>query len=226
MAAYCFMQTILIDFLIDFKYSRDDVYCDTNRTQITAESGCLVGMGHSVCIILDTAIVTFLICCLLARWLLPMSKRMDREAIFNQISRFMSTAADIIDIADYFGREGIADSYSLTKGVEIVFSISVTQFVFSMQATKARNVKLTSGVRKFVDILFATEAWSLILSLVTQEIPCLVVRIIIIFTIDTLKQFAVYFFALKNLLMIILLVYRIIQVTHRVYAKEKNVLLK
>jgi hypothetical protein len=219
---YSLMMCLAIIFLSDLKYAESDVSCSSNKTLTSAFKACLIPYSVSICAMVELMTITFIISLVWARWILPSSKRMNAENVYNQKYRYTATAADIIDLADYFQTDEVIKSYGLFTAVETVFVMSVLQFSFSMQATKKRNMKLT-GWRRFIDILLSTEAWSLILSLLTQEVPSLLVRLIIIATNENLLKYSMYFFAIKNFLVSILLVYRIVVLTRSVYVEEKRI---
>lgn len=142
---------------------------------------------------------------------MPNSKRMSKEVINKQLAMLVSAAADIVDIADHMQNELLANHYYLTKLIQVAFSLSIIQFSLSIGATKKRSKdpKLNDGLWKLFDIVFSTEAWSLIIVIILQEIPCLVVRICFIFEFSGSKiRYSLYFFVIKNFLMVILYTYR------------------
>lgn len=152
---------------------------------------------------------------------MPVSEKIDPEAIYYLIYTYTSTAADIIDIADYMQSERFASHRGLIRAAEFVFCISLIQFSFSLTAVKERNMKL-KGFYKLVDIMLATEAWSLVLSLFTQVLPCLIIRIGILIIVKIKIQLSLYFFTFKNAVMIFLIIYRIIMVVYRKYKEERE----
>lgn len=143
-----------------------------------------------------------------ARWFLPVSKKMNREERYNQILGFTSSAADVIDIADYMQDPAFTDLFIALRAIQVAFGFSVMQFSFSIAATKKRNMSLV-GVRNIIDILFATEAWALLLMLFSQEMPCFAIRILVVAFTNWNRGFSLYFFMIKNALMITLYVYRV-----------------
>lgn len=154
------------------------------------------------------------------RWIMPISKRINPEAIYQQIFSYTSTAADIIDIADYMQSPRFSNHRTLIRFIELVFSVSLIQFSFTLTATKKRNHKL-SGFFKLVDVIFSTEAWSHFLALFSQVIPCFIIRIMILVTVNVKIQLSIHFFTFKNAVMIFLLIYRIVVVVYRKYKEEE-----
>ena len=198
-------MTILIILLNEFKYDKNDYHCMTNRTYLENYKNC-ESLKYSSCKFAELFIVTFLVSLVVARWILPVSKQLSPDAIYSQIYGYTSTAADVVDIADYMQSDRFSAHYTLVKGIQLVFVLSLHQFSFSLSATKQRNSALNNnaGLRKFVDIVFATEAWSLFLTLFTQAFPCFIIRVVILATVSDRVQLSLYFFAFKNGVMICL----------------------
>jgi hypothetical protein len=82
----------------------------------------------------------------------------------------------------------------------VVFISSIIQFSFATAATKQRDQK-TTGFAKFLDLIFSTEAWSLIMLLISQDLPCFIIRILILRSINE-ANYSLMFFAVKNGMMI------------------------
>lgn len=214
------LSLVLILTITEYKLDHQDTLCLTNITQTTSYSYC--GTTYDICIVSRFIIVIFIATIVLARWFLPYSIRMSHEAVYTQIADFTSSAADMIDIADYFDNSLITANVTMSRFLKFIFALNLTQFCFSLQGTKSRNTKLT-GFLKLIDSLFVTEAWSQLLLLLTQELPCLIVRLIFIFSFEVGFDFSLYFFVFKNGLMCILLVYRTISLTYEVYADERKI---
>lgn len=147
---------------------------------------------------------------------------MDDDAAYNQIAIFTSSAADTIEISNYMQDEYVIQTRGLLRSVQVIFGLSVTQFSFSLGAVKSRNLKRT-GFLKFVDIVLSTEAWTLLISIFSQELPCLILRIILVISLKPTNEYSLYFFVLKNGLMTILLTYRVLVLIVRQYRKERTI---
>ena len=87
--------------------------------------------------------------------------------------------------------------------------MSLIQFSFSLAATKKRDLRLF-GFRKYIDLILSTEAWSLLLVLITQDLPCFLIRVTILKTVYDSNEdvYILSFFTLKNGFMIYLEIYR------------------
>ena len=202
-------MTIVIMYKMNYKYEEDDVACETNRTHLKYIKSCGESMRDlSICTLVEISIVGFLATLVVGRWIMPHSKRLDKEAKYFQVYSFTTLSADVIEISQLMQIEHVSQHYSLLKAGQAVFGISLLQFCFSLAAVKQRNMKLT-GIRRWLDIFFSTEAWAEALSLLTQELPCFIFRLILITSIVP-DDYILYFYALKNGLMSCLLIGRII----------------
>ena len=195
---------------IDYKYEQNDIKCETNATQLKYIKSCGESTNEyrSICTLVEIIVIVFLSTLVMGRWIMPPSKRMDKEDIYYQVYKFTTLSADVIEISQLMQDEDVAESYALMKACQLIFGISLLQFSFSPAAIKQRNMKLT-GFRRIIDIFLATEAWSHTLSLFTQELPCFVLRVTLIYSIVSNLDYSLTFFALKNGLMIFLLIIRI-----------------
>ena len=201
-------MTLVIVYTMDFKYEQNDIACETNSTRLNYIKNCGESKNISICTLVEISIVGFLATLVIGRWIMPQSKRLDKEARYFQVYSFTTLSADVIEISQLMQIEHVDEHYSLLKACQAVFGISLLQFSFSLAAVKQRNMKLT-GFRRGLDIFFSTEAWANALSLLTQELPCFIFRLILINTIIT-DDYILYFYALKNGLMTCLLIGRII----------------
>lgn len=222
-ATFILLMVALIALNNDYKYYEDDVLCETNRTIVNNIHGCYSADGtYTICSMSEILVVGVLAVLVSARWLMPPSVRMNREAIYFQIASFTSLSADVLEIAQYLQNEQVAKSAVLFRACEVVFGVSLLQFAFSLAAVKVRNMKLT-GWRRLLDIIFSTEAWSQLLALCSQEIPCLVLRLILIFHVELSRDYSLIFFVLKNGLMVMLMTYRIIELCIRKIRAERAI---
>lgn len=68
---------------------------------------------------------------------------------------------------------------------------------------------MDKGIRFIIDILLGSEVWSILLVLVTQDLPYLIVRLVIMFKLGINVNATLYFFVLKNITLCIIDIYRI-----------------
>lgn len=217
-------MAILVVLEMDFKYAANDLSCQTNVTQLSQMPECgSTARTLSMCTMVEVMIVVFLSSLVIGRWLMTPSKRMSHEASYLQVASFTTLSADIIEIAQYMQNEQVAESPRILRACQIIFVISLSQFCFSPSAVKHRNGSLR-GFRRVVDVVFATEAWSLLLALCTQELPCFILRFVLIFSVtdEQHRDISLYFFVLKNGLMSLLLIYRAVTISCKLFRADRK----
>jgi hypothetical protein len=217
-AAYSFVSTFVIIFQMNFKYRRNDISCVTNATRLGSHHANCFRLYPTICDFLEIFVVVFLTSLVHARWFLPNSIKLSKDQIYQQISFLTSAAADIIDISDLMQNERIIESQHLMKLLQAAFILSIVQFSFSVAATQKRNSQLKGRFSNLINLIFSTEAWSLILAILSQELPCFIVRIFIINHFKSKISFSLYFFVIKNGLMVLLYFYRIVLLINQDYA--------
>jgi hypothetical protein len=202
-ATYSLVATFVFLYQMNFKYEINDVLCTTNLTQITNYPKCFNVYG-TVCRFLEIFVDMFLVSVIFARWALPHSSKLTNDRLYHQVSMLTSTAADVIDISDLMQDNAIIKYKSINDLLQKCFLLSILQFSFSVAATKQKSERHKRGFCKFIDSIFSTEAWSLMLALFTQELPCFIVRVILILNFEPKMSYSLYFFAIKNGIMVVL----------------------
>ena len=88
--------------------------------------------------------------------------------------------------------------------------MSTLQYCFALAARKYRNPNCT-GFGKFCDVFFGTEIWALSLVCFTMDLPFFIMRLYILITYDsTTKNYTLYFFVIKNFLLVLFELYKIV----------------
>ena len=82
--------------------------------------------------------------------------------------------------------------------------LGLLQFCFNLTAVKKVNIQKQGYLYRFMDFLFSTEAWSIVLVSYLQDLPSLILRLYIICVCGFFVHPTLYFFIIKNVLMIIL----------------------
>ena len=78
------------------------------------------------------------------------------------------------------------------------------------------------GISKALDIIFGTEIWSLLFSLLTQDTPFFIMRFFILVNYEsTSKNYTLYFFVIKNFALCLFEIYRIIILFSRTNKKKR-----
>lgn len=126
---------------------------------------------------------------------------------------FITNATDIIDFFGYVDEERIFEDTRIVAVILVFFSLSVLQFSFTLSAKMdGLDEVLDRPVWTVVkEAVFATEMWSVLLIFLFQDFPFCIIRTIIIVRFGTEKNYLLYFFVVKNY---VLVVYEIYLVTN------------
>ena len=173
-----------------------------------------------------------LILIIVSRWLAPKG-HISRDELSTLLIGYLATASDIIDFFSILSEDRTLSFNRFFVYIVLLFwSISLIQFPF-IRTAKIERIHLSKKelMRKYAEepierksqksqtrfqmfiesfkTVLETEIWSIFLVLFTQDGPFLVVRIISIVYYG-IHTYSNYFFTTKNMLIIILQVYRIV----------------
>ena len=160
----------------------------------------------------------------LGRWLLPRGD-ITRHELSQLLFVFMGIASDNMELFELFDETEVRKDPILTYVVLGVWSLSLLQFVFVLTATKNASQKMRvihdhptaeelaqerkkRRKRSVLEVMFATEIWSLLFSVMVQDGPYAATRIYTLVKYDLLT-YSIIFFICKNILVICLVFYRL-----------------
>ncbi|XP_051578482.1 transmembrane protein 26-like [Myxocyprinus asiaticus] len=155
-----------------------------------------------------------LILLILGKWLLPLGGGVTRDELSQLLLIFVGTAADILE----FTSETLSDikdnSPQLVYIILAVWTWSMLQFPLHLAVVTSRpqNSDEPNGEDGCCNLLLSrhsTDIWNIVESLFIQDGPFLLVRLIVMIYFDVFHQMLV-FFAIKNFLVVILNLYRLI----------------
>ncbi|KAJ8318440.1 hypothetical protein KUTeg_003531 [Tegillarca granosa] len=129
------------------------------------------------------------------RWLLPKG-RISHSELSQLLLTFIGKACDITDFFQIF---------SETTAILSIWAISLFQFPFVLTATK---ISADSDPSLGLNLIFETEIWSILVHILMQEFPFMIIRWLIIIQFNVLN-YSILFFALKNVLLLVMYIYRI-----------------
>ena len=163
---------------------------------------------------------------ILCRWVLPRG-HIDRNSLSQLLIMYSAISADILDFSDMFQVSEIKTSKVYMLIGLGVWSWSMVQFTFvvttafGFRRQKSLQENHATGNSENWD---TSEAISILMVFFMQDGPFLVVRIYAILNIPLSDYYTIFFFSLKNILTLILGVYRLM-VLWRCVSREGNDLL-
>ncbi|XP_029376975.1 transmembrane protein 26 [Echeneis naucrates] len=152
-----------------------------------------------------------LILLIVGKWLLPLGGGVTRDELSQLLLIFVGTAADILE----FTSETLSDIKD--SGPELVYIIlavwtwSMLQFPLHLAVvpTKPSDVGEQASQRTSILTKHSTDMWSIMEALFIQDGPFLVVRLTVMTYFNIFHQM-LGFFTIKNFLVVILNMYRLI----------------
>ncbi|KAK7493686.1 hypothetical protein BaRGS_00015015 [Batillaria attramentaria] len=165
------------------------------------------------CKILEQMLLLILI---IGRWLLPKGE-ITREQLSQLLLVYIGMAADIIELFEAFKEDGVRENFMLTLIILSLWTASLMQFTFVLTATKSKRMRpvlihsgsTASAISIGGKSCCPTEVVSIVISMMLQDGPFLVLRMLLIFRYDVLS-YTNLFFTSKNTLVLVLQFYRLL----------------
>ncbi|XP_072196674.1 transmembrane protein 26 [Excalfactoria chinensis] len=158
---------------------------------------------------------TFLLLLVVGRWLLPIGVEITRDQLSQLLLMFVGTAADILEFAsETLDIEDVRKNYILINAILAVWTWSMLQFPLDL-AVQHIGCKPTASSRQIPSLLlcrYSSELWNIGVSLFIQDGPFFIVRSILMGHFRIFNQMLVFFTA-KNILVVILQLYRLAVIT-------------
>uniref|UniRef100_A0A3Q3IBN0 Transmembrane protein 26a n=1 Tax=Monopterus albus TaxID=43700 RepID=A0A3Q3IBN0_MONAL len=149
-----------------------------------------------------------LILLILGKWLLPLGGGVTREELSQLLLIFVGTAADILE----FTSETLSDVEKSPQLVYVILGVwtwSMLQFPLHVAVNSKPGNQSEQGVQETsLWTKHSRDVWSIMEALFIQDGPFLVVRLTVMTYFGVFHQM-LGFFAIKNLLVVILNVYRL-----------------
>ncbi|KAL3853287.1 hypothetical protein ACJMK2_016840 [Sinanodonta woodiana] len=145
---------------------------------------------------------SMLILIIVCRWLMPRG-HMNRNSLSQLLLMYLGICADIIDFSEYFENEphtNVTFAYTLLG----VWTWCLMQFTLVVTSTSQTPETNSEGLK--IDL---SDVFSLMMVLFMQDGPFFVIRTILIISRKTL-DFKVLFYYCKNILTLILAIYRLL----------------
>ncbi|XP_062854523.1 transmembrane protein 26 [Trichomycterus rosablanca] len=168
---------------------------------------------------------TMLIVLVLGRWLMPKGD-MSRDQLSQLLMVYVGLGADILDIFDTFKEPEVKTNHvviivglSLFTWALMQFPLVLTQTSLSKNPTEVQG-EVTS-LLPCSSSCCSSEIWSLLLTVGLQDGPFLVYRLYLMLKENVLNQLMI-FFTCKNILIVILELYRIYVVYFEMGGPEEN----
>ncbi|KAK3787398.1 hypothetical protein RRG08_032355 [Elysia crispata] len=187
--------------------------------------------SNDIIFILENLLVFLPILC---RWILPRGQ-ITRDQLSQLLFVFIGMASDVMELFQLFEEEKVKQDSYMPYVILTVWTLSLFQFtlVLTMSASpeKARlakgstaadhldpvtdrntkNAGLKRRKKTLRQYLTQSEIWSLVISILMQDGPYLGVRLYAVIELGVINS-TIFFFVLKNIIVVLLLGYRLVVV--------------
>ncbi|XP_063817877.1 transmembrane protein 26 [Pseudophryne corroboree] len=155
---------------------------------------------------------TFLLLLIIGRWLLPIGVGITRDQLSQLLLMFVGTAADILEFtSETMEGADVRSNTILVYTILAVWTWSMLQFPLDL-AVKNIGCQQGSSAKRHLCLLvyrYSADLWNIGISLLIQDGPFLICRIILMAYFNVINQMLV-FFAAKNTLVVMLQLYRFV----------------
>ncbi|XP_031164600.1 transmembrane protein 26 isoform X2 [Sander lucioperca] len=152
-----------------------------------------------------------LILLIVGKWLLPLGGGVTRDELSQLLLIFVGTAADILEFTSETLSDVKENSPQLVYIILAVWTWSMLQFPLHLAVVNSKpDSEAEHGVQEMSLLTkHSTDMWSILEALLIQDGPFLVVRLTVMTYYGVFHQMLV-FFAIKNFLVVILNLYRLV----------------
>lgn len=163
-----------------------------------------------------------LIVLVLGRWLMPKGD-MSRDQLSQLLMVYVGLGADILDIFDTFKQPEVKTNHAVVITGLALFSWALMQFPLVLTQTKPATDESPKSSSAVFASCCSSEVWSLLITVVLQDGPFLVYRLYLMVQEQVLNQLMI-FFTCKNILIVVLELYRIFVVQCEQPLRESGLL--
>uniref|UniRef100_A0AAY4BCH7 Transmembrane protein 26 n=1 Tax=Denticeps clupeoides TaxID=299321 RepID=A0AAY4BCH7_9TELE len=168
---------------------------------------------------------TMLIVLVVGRWLMPKGD-MSRDQLSQLLMVYVGLGADILDIFDTFKEPEVKTNRAVIIVGLSLFSWALMQFPLVLTQTSTSKAQSEPVSAHLEDgggaSCCSSEVWSLLLTVGMQDGPFLVYRLYLMIQENVLNQLMI-FFTCKNILIVLLEVYRICVVHYFKWAESHHI---
>ncbi|XP_069597491.1 transmembrane protein 26-like [Ranitomeya imitator] len=154
---------------------------------------------------------------IIGRWLMPRGK-MSRDQLAQLLLMYLALGADILDILELMKEPSVETNETITVVGLCLFSWAIMQFTLvltqtvscsSLETDDSEQLRSSSGVKNCIlSLCYTTEVWDVLIAVGMQDGPFLIYRLYLV-TRKGVFNDSMMFFISKNILSVIIQVYRL-----------------
>ncbi|XP_075697065.1 transmembrane protein 26-like [Rhinoderma darwinii] len=179
---------------------------------------CTESLYHEISTDVQSAEELTILVLIIGRWLMPRGK-MNRDQLAQLLLTYLALGADILDILELMKEPSVKTNRTITVVGLCLFTWAVMQFTLVLTQTLPTSSSHTevdqqthssSGVKNCILSLCCTsEVWSIMVTVGMQDGPFLIYRLYLV-TREGVFNDSMTFFICKNILSVIIQVYRVV----------------
>ncbi|XP_052791034.1 transmembrane protein 26-like [Mya arenaria] len=184
------------------------------NTTTTSKPGVLDSIANTILSVEDSTwivviqeLMIYVLLCVV--WLLD---NVPHDLLSQQLIAFLASASDIMELYALFDESAVQKDFTVTCVVLGVWTVSFIQFVPVLHQRSSTNKVQDSSMMTDIRNSYEHGPWEIaecIVAIIFQDGPFLSVRLFVVIDLQ-LVTYSLVFFLIKNLLSLVLLVYRLI----------------
>ncbi|WAQ95932.1 TMM26-like protein [Mya arenaria] len=184
------------------------------NTTTTSKPGVLDSIANTILSVEDSTwivviqeLMIYVLLCVV--WLLD---NVPHDLLSQQLIAFLASASDIMELYALFDESAVQKDFTVTCVVLGVWTVSFIQFVPVLHQRSSTNKVQDSSMMTDIRDSYEHGPWEIaecIVAIIFQDGPFLSVRLFVVIDLQ-LVTYSLVFFLIKNLLSLVLLVYRLI----------------
>ncbi|KAK3092845.1 hypothetical protein FSP39_007832 [Pinctada imbricata] len=205
----------------------DNILKNSNVSQTSDELSEIEGITLPIKLDNDTWVQileqSFLVLLIFGRWILPHGA-LTRDELSGVLLIYIGSGSDVMELLIIFEEPEIHDDHALTLAFFAVWTLSLMQFTIMLppnekkekprpdESERDEEIQNQNGCCGCVDKCHC-ELLGLIIYTVLMDVPFLIVRMIALVK-HRLLAYGIIFFALKNFMVILITIYRVVIIIH------------
>jgi hypothetical protein len=152
-------------------------------------------------------------------------ENLNRDVHIDLIMMLLIACADCADFFKYTVLDEIKNDVGVVSGILVIFTISLFQFSVTFTAVREKNKDRNKLKKfgKFIDICLTSKLWSILLVMITQDLPFFITRLVLVFSYRVTSDRTIFLYLIKNGILVYFDFYRMFFII-RDYLKEEKII--
>ncbi|XP_056400488.1 transmembrane protein 26-like [Hyla sarda] len=204
-------------FVLELEYLRFSVKANgTNESLVNSTNFKEFEKTYSIVLQISEELTILVL--VIGRWLMPRGN-MSRDQLAQLLLMYLALGADILDILELIKEPSVKNKKTTTVAGLCLFSLAIMQFTLVLTQTwspSSPEIKDNEHLQSLSEVkncilsqCCQSEVWSVIIMVGMQDGPFLIYRLYLV-TVQKVFNRSIFFFIYKNMLAVIIQVYRVV----------------